>query len=142
MVVGAELAHDAFVETHMSSDLREPFRPETARTIYRLMRAPDYRAASAAGRFFGSEHDVRDGFIHFSAAHQVAETAAKHYAAECDLVLLYVDVSRLGTALRWERSRNDELFPHLYAELSFDAVVRVEPVVLDADGRHWLPQLV
>ena len=126
----------------MSSQLPEPFRPETAGTIYRLMRAPDYRTASAAGRFSGSEDDIRDGFIHFSSAHQVAETAAKHYAAERDLVLLYVDVSRLGTALRWERSRNDDLFPHLYAELSFDAVLRVEPIELDADRRHVLPLLV
>lgn len=126
----------------MSSHSREPFVPASVTTIYRLMRAADHRAASAVGRFLGSEHDRRDGFIHFSAAHQVAETAAKHYAGERELVLLAVDVSRLGHALRWERSRNDDLFPHLYGELSFDAVVRVERVELDADGRHVLPTLV
>ena len=125
----------------MSSQPTEPFRPELVTTIYRLMRAPDYQAARAVGRFLGSEHDLRDGFIHFSAAHQVAETAEKHYAGKPDLVLLFVDVARLGGALRWELSRNDEPFPHLYAELSFDAVRRVEPVALDAAGRHVLPSL-
>lgn len=125
----------------MSSNLREPFRPEGVTTIYRLMPAPAYRDARAAGCFRGSEHDLRDGFIHFSAAHQLAETAAKHYAGQRDLVLLYVDVRALGSALRWERSRNDELFPHLYAELSFDAVRRTEPVGLDSAGRHVLPPL-
>jgi uncharacterized protein (DUF952 family) len=125
----------------MSSRPLEPFRPELVTTIYRLMRASDYRAARTIGRFAGSEHDVRDGFIHFSAAHQVAETAAKHYAGLPDLVLLFVDVSRLGGALRWEPSRNDEPFPHLYAELSFEAVRRVEPLELDAGGRHVLPPL-
>ena len=126
----------------MSSLSRERFHPETVTTIYRLMSAADHRTASASGRLLGSAHDVRDGFIHFSAAHQLAETAAKHYASARDLVVLYVDVARLGDALRWERSRNDELFPHLYSALSFDAVVRVEPVELDADGRHVLPPLV
>jgi uncharacterized protein (DUF952 family) len=119
----------------------EPFRPNAVTTVYRLMPASDYRAAREAGRFGGSAHDVRDGFIHFSAAHQVAETAAKHYAGQRDLVLLFVDAPSLGDALRWERSRNDEPFPHLYAELSFDAVRRVEHVELDAAGRHVLPPL-
>jgi len=119
----------------------EGFRPELVTTIYRLMRASDYRALCSVGRFSGSEHDVRDGFIHFSAAHQVAETAARHYAAQSELVLLFVDVGRLGGALRWEPSRNDEPFPHLYAELSLDAVRRVESVALDAEGRHMLPPL-
>lgn len=105
------------------------------------MRAPEYRALRSLGRFSGSEHDARDGFIHFSAAHQVAETAAKHYAGLSELVLVHVDVSRLGGALRWEPSRNDDLFPHLYAELSLHAVVRAEPVELDAEGCHVLPPL-
>lgn len=125
----------------MSSQPAPSFHPERVTTIYRLMRAPDYRAARAAGCFLGSEHDRRDGFIHFSAAHQVAETAAKHYAGQRDLVLLFVDVSRLGGALRWELSRNDEPFPHLYTELSMDAVRRVEPLELDAAGRPVLPPL-
>lgn len=117
------------------------FRPDHTTTVYRLMRERDYREARDAGRFRGSEHDRRDGFIHFSAAHQVAETAAKHYADQDDLVLLFVDVASLGAALRWEPSRNGEPFPHLYAELSFDAVRRVEPVALDEGGRHVLPPL-
>jgi uncharacterized protein (DUF952 family) len=39
----------------------------------------------AAGRtprpFRGSPADLADGYIHFSTAAQVAETAAKHFAA-------------------------------------------------------------
>jgi uncharacterized protein (DUF952 family) len=125
----------------MSSNQNETFRPEDVTTIYRLLRAQDYRAARALGTFRGSEHDLRDGFIHFSAAHQVAETAAKHYTAERELVLLFVDVASVAGALRWEVSRNGERFPHLYAELSFDAVRRVLPIKLDEGGRHRFPPL-
>jgi uncharacterized protein (DUF952 family) len=125
----------------MSSSQNETFDPERVTTIYRLLRATDYREARALGIFRGSEHDLRDGFIHFSAAHQVAETAAKHYAAERDLVLLFVDVASVEDSLRWEVSRNGERFPHLYAELSFDAVRRVLALELDAEGRHRFPPL-
>lgn len=107
--------------------------------VYRILSQQAWQAAVARGAFSGSEHDLRDGFIHFSTAAQVADTAAKHYAAQSGLVLLWVHVDALGDALRWEPSRGGDSFPHLYADLAVSAVTRVEPLVLDADGRHVLP---
>ena len=110
------------------------------KTIYRLLRADAWRDAERAGRFVGTEHDVRDGFIHFSTAAQVAETAARHYAGQAGLVLLGVNVAALGTALRWEPSRGGALFPHLYGDLPVSAVTRVEALTLDAHGCHVFPE--
>ena len=45
---------------------------------------------------------------------QLAETARKHYFGQTGLFLVAVDADALGDALRWEPSRHDELFPHLY----------------------------
>lgn len=104
--------------------------------IYRLVSREDWQAAQETGAFEGSAHDRRDGFIHFSTASQVRETAAKHYARRADLLLLHVAVSALNAPLRWEVSRNQELFPHLYGPLPVNAVRRVDLVPLDADGRH------
>lgn len=104
--------------------------------IYRLVSREDWRAAEAAGAFEGSAHDRRDGFIHFSTAAQVRETAAKHYAGRDDLLLLRVEVSALEAPLRWEVSRNQELFPHLYGALPVTAVRRVESLPLGGDGQH------
>ena len=56
---------------------------------------------------------------------QVAETAKKHFFGQTGLLLIEVDVDALGEALRWERSRNGELFPHLYGELDLGAVTAV-----------------
>lgn len=109
------------------------------RTIYRLLDADVWTRAQQSGAFHGSEHDVRDGFIHFSTAEQVAETAAKHYAGRANLVLLWVDAEQLGEALRWEPSRGGALFPHLYGALPVAAVTRVAALPLSADGRHELP---
>jgi uncharacterized protein (DUF952 family) len=113
-------------------------------TLYRILSAADWESARAGSAFRGSAHDERDGYIHLSAAHQVLETAAKHYAGKADLVLLYIPVAALAEpagALRWEASRGGDLFPHLYGELRVSAVQRVEPLPLGADGKHRFPAL-
>lgn len=111
------------------------------RIIYHMCRRQEWQAAQAAGSYAGSSQDAADGFIHFSAAAQVVESAAKHRAGQDGLVLLAVDAARLGAALKWEPSRGGQLFPHLYGPLPVDAVVRVADLPLGADGRHSFPPL-
>jgi uncharacterized protein (DUF952 family) len=109
--------------------------------IYKICPEPLWRDAERAGVFTGAAIDLADGYIHFSTAAQVAETAARHFAGQRALVLVAVDAEALGDALRYEPSRGGDLFPHLYAPLTLDAVRRVEPLPLGEDGRHVLPAL-
>lgn len=110
-------------------------------TIYKIVPEMMWRAAEQAGVFTGSEVDSRDGFIHFSTAAQAAETAAKHFAGQRDLLLVGVDSERLGDALKWEPSRGGALFPHLYGPLRTDLATLVVPLPLDLDGQHRFPDL-
>jgi uncharacterized protein (DUF952 family) len=110
-------------------------------TIYKICSAQLWREAERAGRFRGAPLDLRDGFIHFSSAAQVAETAARHFSGATDLVLVAVDGALLGEALKWEPSRGGDLFPHLHAALGLDAVLWIKPLPLGADGRHVFPEL-
>jgi uncharacterized protein (DUF952 family) len=105
-------------------------------TLYKICPAALWREAERLGFFGGSEVDRRDGFIHFSTAAQVAETAAKHFAGQADLLLVRIDSNRLGSRLKWEPSRGAKLFPHLYADLDLTAVIGVDPLPLGPDGRH------
>ena len=109
--------------------------------VFKLIDRPAWRAAEAAGTFAGSAADARDGFIHFSTAAQVGETAARHFAGQRDLLLVAIDTAALGDALRWEPSRGGALFPHLYGALRLSAVRHVSEVGLDAAGRHVFPGL-
>jgi uncharacterized protein (DUF952 family) len=109
--------------------------------IYKICPAGVWRAVEAAGAFHGSGIDIEDGFIHFSTASQVAETAARHFAGVDDLVLVAVDADKLGPALRHEPSRGGELFPHLYAPLDLATVLWVRPLPRGSDGRHQFPDL-
>jgi uncharacterized protein (DUF952 family) len=109
--------------------------------IYKITPAALWCAAEAQGGFHGAPIDLADGYIHFSAADQVRETAAEHFAGQDDLLLIAVDPSRLGNALRYEPSRGGALFPHLYASLPLTAVVWVKPLPRGADGAHVFPDL-
>ena len=109
--------------------------------IYKISSASLWEEAQRAGAFRGSPADLADGFIHFSTADQLAETAAKHFAGQRDLMLVAVAADALGPALRWEPSRGGALFPHLYGPLPLASVRWVKPLTLDAGGRFIFPDL-
>ncbi len=108
--------------------------------IYKICPQVLWREAEKQGCFLGAPIDVSDGFIHFSTAAQVRETAAKHFSGQRDLVLVAVHEEPLGDALRYEISRGGALFPHLYAPLSLSAVAWVVSLPLAADASHVFPE--
>ncbi|WP_084032643.1 DUF952 domain-containing protein [Chelativorans sp. J32] len=112
-----------------------------SRLIYKICPAPLWRQAEERGFFAGAPVDMEDGFIHFSTATQVKETAAKHFKGQSDLLLIAVEEEQLGEALKYEVSRGGDLFPHLYGPLPVAAVSRVEPLPLGPDGQHIFPAI-
>jgi uncharacterized protein (DUF952 family) len=113
--------------------------------VFKICSHTSWREAEAAGCFTGAPVDIADGYIHFSTAAQVGETAARHFAGQTDLVLIAVDTDVLaslpGEALRWEPSRDGDLFPHLCGDLPVAAVCWVRPLPVGASGRHVFPAL-
>ena len=107
--------------------------------IYKIATVEQWDQATADGIFRGAPIDLADGYIHFSTVDQVRETAAKHFAGQEDLLLLTIETSILGDALRYETSRGGALFPHLYAELPLAAVIEVQPLPIGFDGTHTFP---
>jgi uncharacterized protein (DUF952 family) len=85
--------------------------------VYKIVSRADWADAQAKGRYEGSADDLRDGFIHLSAEDQWAGTAAKYFAGRDDMLLVAFEAEALGSGLRWEPSRGDALFPHLYGSL-------------------------
>jgi uncharacterized protein (DUF952 family) len=99
--------------------------------IYKLLTTAEWEAAREAGEFRGSAVDLADGYVHFSSAEQVVETAQRYFEGQRGLTMLGVDENTLGDGLRWEPSRGGALFPHLYAALPVGSVVTAVP--LDED---------
>lgn len=91
--------------------------PLDPHAIYKVLPRALWEACQPSGWLQGSADDLRDGYIHFSTAEQLAGTLARHYAQVPDLLLIAVDPAKLGPALRYEVSRGGAQFPHLYAPL-------------------------
>lgn len=109
-------------------------------TIFKIMTEQQWRQFDADGSFAGAQVDLADGYIHFSYADQLAETAMRHFFGLAGLRIVAVDTIMLGTALKAEPSRGGALFPHLYASLPLEAVRWVAPLVWREDGTpEWQP---
>jgi uncharacterized protein (DUF952 family) len=108
--------------------------------LYKIVSRQLWAQAQETGVFHGAPIDIADGFIHFSTAAQVKETAAKHFAGQDDLLLVVVDANALGDKLIYEVSRGGDLFPHLYAPLALSAVLSEQDMPLDASGHHIFPE--
>ena len=116
-------------------------RTKAVTTIYKICDQGSWHEAESGKRYLGTPDDARDGFIHFSTAAQLAETAAKHFAGATELMLVAVDAGKLDGNLKWEVSRNGELFPHLYAPLPLAAVLWARPLPDEVAGRRHLPEV-
>ncbi len=110
-------------------------------TIYHMADAAAWAAAERTGSYRGTAQDQADGFIHFSTAAQVVESAAKHRAGVAGLLLVAVAAEALGESLKWEPARGGLLFPHLYGALPTSLALSVRPLPLGPDGRHLFPVL-
>ena len=104
--------------------------------VWKILLTDEAIALLENGRFEGSADDRRDGFIHLSTEAQLAGTIAKHFSGQSNLLALACPTARLGDALRWEKSRNGALFPHLYRQLQLADVKAIIPTTPE-----WLEQL-
>lgn len=107
--------------------------------IYKILRADEWADLRDNGTSAGAPIDVADGYIHFSTAETVAETAAKHFAGETDLMLLAYNDADYGDALKYEISRGGVAFPHLYAPLTLEGAIWIKPLPFDG-STHLFPK--
>ncbi|NEJ69393.1 DUF952 domain-containing protein [Rhizobium phaseoli] len=110
-------------------------------TLYKIVTETLWQQARQTGIFHGAGIDLKDGFIHFSTADQVKQTAALYFAGQSGLLLIAVDGGGFGDKLVFEPSRGGDLFPHLYADLPLEAVLSEVPLPLDETGAHVFPEL-
>ncbi|MBK8981278.1 MAG: DUF952 domain-containing protein [Ignavibacteria bacterium] len=82
-----------------------------------------------------------EGFIHCSPKDKVRSSAAKFFNKEKEILLIYIDQSKVSSEIIWEDSNNDNfLFPHIYGELNLEAVIEIYEIVRDEDGIFVFPE--
>lgn len=109
--------------------------------IYKIASDALWRELQITGQTLGSTDDERDSFIHFSTATQLLATFEKYFRGEfesgSELWLLSVDPDALEpNSLRYEASRRDDSFPHLYAPLNLAQVHSAQRILAATELAH------
>ena len=108
--------------------------------IYHICSRSTTQVALQSGEY-RAESLLNEGFIHFSQLHQVPGVANSFYKGLPDLVVLVVNPELLKAELKVEAPvhpqnpdsapqkdqlpSSDQLFPHLYGPLNFEAVIKI-----------------
>ena len=107
--------------------------------IYKIFRSNEWADLQNLGETPGAPIDVADGYVHFSTAETVAQTAAKYFADVEGLILCALEAESLEP-LKWEPAREGVLFPHLYRNIRLSDIKWSKPLPL-VDGTHQFPEL-
>lgn len=100
--------------------------------IIHLCSQTDWEHALESGEYRAASLD-EVGFIHCSQPAQIEWVANQYYRGNPDLVLLWINPSRLVSGLRWEEA-DGKSFPHIYGPLNLEAVIVVQPYPLGPEG--------
>ena len=106
--------------------------------VLHLIGQADWAVAEGRG-WIAAASLATEGFIHCCTPTQLAGVVDRFYADRDDLVVLRLDVDRLGPTLRWEAPAPpdgsaptaEELadaFPHVYGRIDAAAVLSAEPL--------------
>ena len=92
--------------------------------VYRVLRKKELEKFRKNKLFHGNELDINSGFIHLSTEQQIKETVNKYFKKE-QIYIVKFKTSDLEDSLRWEKSRNDEIFPHYYGTLESRLIIHI-----------------
>jgi uncharacterized protein (DUF952 family) len=106
--------------------------------VFKIATDHEWSNAIASGIYEGSADDHRDGFIHLSSQHQLRGTLEKHFKGKGDLVLIAFEASTLAPDIKWEQSRDGDLFPHVYGKISVSKALWQRSLHNDDNG---IPQI-
>lgn len=107
--------------------------------IYHITSKDEWARAQQRGEYSAPSLQA-EGFIHLSTDRQVLQVANAFYAGRADLLLLFVDETKLESELKWEPPAGPpaagisaaELFPHLYGPINLTAVASAPDLKLDS----------
>lgn len=96
--------------------------------IYHITTETDWKKAIEL-KGYAPASLAAEGFIHTSQEHQVQGVLERFYKDLPDLILLYIDETKLNVPLKYEKANDiDDDFPHIYGPVNIDAVIKTSPI--------------
>lgn len=96
-------------------------------TIYHICSKLDWDN-QASNDFYIHPSLKLEGFIHCSTKTQIDGVLNRYFKGVENLVILTIDVNLLTSKLVFEKSTNNELFPHVYDVINRDSIISFETI--------------
>jgi uncharacterized protein (DUF952 family) len=77
-----------------------------------------------------------EGFIHCSLESQLESTANLYFSSNEEILVLYIDPSKVESEIHYEPSTRGEEYPHIYGPVNIESVTRSRKIRRRADGRY------
>tara|TARA_B100001057_G_scaffold361989_1_gene364481 strand:+ start:611 stop:934 length:324 start_codon:yes stop_codon:yes gene_type:complete len=92
--------------------------------LYKVLNKNDLQHFNNNEFFYGTNKDKIDGFIHLSKWTQIRNTVKKHFKKDSKIFLLKIYFKNTKN-IKFEKSRDNMFFPHLYGNLNKNCVIEV-----------------
>ncbi len=107
--------------------------------VFHIISKQEADTAKAKG-FYQPPSLINEGFIHCSYPMQVCRVANFLYKGQTDLMLLEIDKVHINCEIIDEDLyASGELFPHIYGQLPWSAVLAIHEFPCNDDGMFELP---
>jgi len=95
--------------------------------VYKILSIEEWDKAQKSG-FINTNLDIKDGFIHFSTASQLATSLELYFSNHQEAILLLPNMKKIGANLKYESTKPDSkrngFFAHLYSDLSTEDIAK------------------
>ena len=92
--------------------------------LYKALNKNDLQNLKNNEFFYGTNLDKLDGFIHLSKWTQIKSTVEKHFIKDRKIFILKIRFENIKK-IKFEKSRNNMFFPHLYDKLDKKCVIEI-----------------
>jgi uncharacterized protein (DUF952 family) len=95
--------------------------------VYKILSIEEWDKAQKSG-FINTDLDIKDGYIHFSTASQLATSLELYFSNHKEVILLLPNMKKIGVNLKYESTKPDSkrngFFAHLYSDLSTEDITK------------------
>jgi uncharacterized protein (DUF952 family) len=110
--------------------------------IYHILTSAEWELAARQPYYTPSAFGT-DGFIHCCNANQLEYVGERYFRGRKDLIILCIEADRVTALVKYEDLNGEGMsFPHIYGILNLDAVQKIIPMSLSADGTFTIPPAI
>ena len=96
--------------------------------VFKILNLKDWIFLKKNKYFLGSKLDKVSGYIHLCSKNQLRDTLNIYFSNHTKVFVLKFLHSSLKPKIKWEKSRNENLFPHYYSILNFKKIIQMQEI--------------